>query len=79
MKRVEMLLWAAILAAPIEGSAAALAQPPSRPAHVVPMEPDQLTLYPYGRPERRHQAYSYTQNPFNQPTPIYNTFMGAHY
>ncbi len=48
-------------------------------SHLKPMHPHQLTLYPHGRPQRRHSAYSYTRHPFSQPTPIHNTFMGSRY
>jgi hypothetical protein len=48
-------------------------------SHIVPMRHDQLTLYPHGRPARRQPAYSFTHHRFDQPTPIHNTFMGAHY
>jgi hypothetical protein len=54
-------------------------KPKTAQSHIVPMRRDQLTLYPHGRPARRQPAYSYTRHRFDQPTPIHNTFMGAHY
>jgi hypothetical protein len=54
-------------------------KPKSAQGHKVPLRHDQLTLYPHGRPARRQPAYSYTRHRFDQPTPIHNTFMGAHY
>jgi hypothetical protein len=54
-------------------------KPKTAQGHIVPMRHDQLTLYPHGRPARRQPAYSYTRHRFDQPTPIHNTFMGAHY
>jgi hypothetical protein len=84
MKRFAMLMSVAALAAPLLVSAPTEAQtaaqsggkPKSSASHKVPMHPHQLTLYPHGKPERRHPAYSYTRHPFNQPSPIHNTFMG---
>ena len=54
-------------------------KPKTVQGHIVQMRHDQLTLYPHGRPARRQPAYSYTRHRFDQPTPIHNTFMGAHY
>jgi hypothetical protein len=88
MKRIAMLMSVAALAAPLLVSAPTEAQtaaqsgvkPKGSPSHIVPMHPHQLTLYPHGKPERRHPAYSYTRHPFHQPSPIHNTFMGPrHY
>jgi hypothetical protein len=87
MKRFAMLMSVAALAAPLCVSAPTEAQTAaqsgvkskSSASHIVPMHPHQLTLYPHGKPERRHPAYSYTRHPFNQPNPIHNTFMGPRY
>ena len=87
MKRFAMLMSVAALAAPLLVSAPTEAQttaqsgvkPKSSASHIVPMHPHQLTLYPHGKPKRRHPAYSYTRHPFNQPSPIHNTFMGPRY
>jgi hypothetical protein len=87
MKRIEMLLTVAALAAcfglafPADAQTAAQSGvKPKRPAsHIVPMHPDTLTLYPRGRPKPRHSAHSFTRHRFDQPTPIHNTFMGARY
>ena len=69
------------VAAPAEAQTAAQsgAKPKSSPSHIVPMHPHQLTLYPHGRPQRRHSAYSFTRHRFDQPSPIHNTFMGPRY
>ncbi len=75
-------IWALLLATlPAEAQTATPsgAKPKSSASHIVPMHPHQLTLYPHGRPERRHPAHSYTRHPFNQPTPIHNTFMAPRY
>jgi hypothetical protein len=87
MKRFAMLTRVAALTAPLLVSAPTEAQtaaqsgvkPKGSATHRVPMHPHQLTLYPHGKPERRHPAYSYTRHPFNQPSPIHNTFMGSRY
>jgi len=87
MKRIALLLGAAALAGSLDLSFPAEAQtaaqsggkPKSAANHKVPMHPDTLTLYPHGRPKPRHPAHSYTRHPFNQPTPIHNTFMGPRY
>ena len=87
MKRFAMLMSVAALAAPLLVSAPTEAQtaaqsgvkPKSSASHKVPMHPHQLTLHPHGKPARRHPAYSYTRHPFNQPSPIHNTFMGPRY
>jgi hypothetical protein len=87
MKRIAMLVSIAALAAPLHLSSPAVAQsasqsgvkPKSWATHKVPMHPNTLTLYPHGRPKPRHSAHSYTRHPFNQPTPIHNTFMGPQY
>jgi hypothetical protein len=54
-------------------------KPKSSANAIKPMHPHQLTLYPHGRPERRHPAYSYTRHRFNQPSPIHNTFAAPRY
>jgi hypothetical protein len=87
MTRIAMLLAVAVLAAPFNLSSPAEAQtapqsgakPKSATSHIVPMHPHQLTLYPHGRPQRRHSAYSFNRHHFDQPTPIHNTFMGPRY
>ena len=85
MKRFAMRMSVAALAAlfvstPTEAQIAAQSGvPKSLASHKVLMHPHQLTLYPHGKPERRHPAYSYTRHPFNQPSPIHNTFMGSRY
>ncbi len=87
MKRIAMLLCVAALAASSQVLSPAEAQTQSHSgaksknaaSRTVPMEPDTLTLYPYGRPTRPQPAYSFTPNRFNQPSPINNTFMGARY
>jgi hypothetical protein len=87
MKRIAILLCVAALAAPFDLSSPAAAQAASQSGvkakssatHKVPMHPDTLTHYPHGRPRPRHSAHSYTRHPFNQPTPIHNTFMGPRY
>ena len=87
MKGIAVLLTVAALAGslglslPAEAQAAAQSdvKPKSSASHKVPMHPDTLTLYPHGRPKPRHPAHSYTRRPFNQPTPIHNTFMGPRY
>ncbi len=87
MKRTAKLLCVAAIWAPLFASLPADAQtaspsgvkPKTSASHIVPMHPHQLTLYPHGRPERRHPAHSYTRHPFNQPTPIHNTFMAPRY
>jgi hypothetical protein len=85
MKRTAILLAvasmmacsASLVPAAAQTASRAAVKPKSAQGHIVPMRPDQLTLYPHGRPERRHPAYSYTPHRFDQPTPIHNTFMGA--
>jgi hypothetical protein len=83
MKRIAMVLTVAVLAAsfglsfPAEAQTATGVKPKSSTSHKVPMHPHQLTLYPHGRPERRHPAHSYTRHPFNQPSPIHNTSAGV--
>ena len=87
MKRVAMLMSVIALAAPLLAPASAEAQtgpqssvkPKSSASHKAPMHPHQLTLYPHGKPERRHPAYSYTRHPSNHATPIHNTFMAPRY
>ena len=87
MKRFATLMGVAALAASLLVSAPTEAQTAAQPgvkpkgsvSHKVPMHPHQLTLYPRGKPERRHPTYSYTRHPFNQPSPIHNTFMGPRY
>ncbi len=87
MKRIAVLLSAAVLAGsfdlpfPAEAQTAAQSavKPKSSVSHKAPMHPDTLTLYPHGRPKPHHPAHSYTRHPFNQPTPIHNTFMGPRY
>jgi hypothetical protein len=87
MKPSAILLAAVLLMACVASSFPAAAQkkpqasvkPKSAQSHIVPMRHDQLTLHPHGRPARRQPAYSYTRHRFDQPTPIHNTFMGAHY
>jgi hypothetical protein len=87
MTRIAMLLTVAVLAAPLGLAAPAEAQtaaqsgakPKSSPSHIQPMHPHQLTLYPHGRPQRRHSDYSFTRHRFDQPSPIHNTFMGPRY
>lgn len=82
-----MPLSVAALSALLLSAAASQAQnapqssvkPKSSASHKVPMHPHQLTLYPHGRPERRHPAHSYTRHPFNQPTPTHNTFVAPRY
>ena len=75
-------VWALVfpsLPAGAQTAAQSGVKPKSSASHKVPMHPHQLTLYPHGRPERRHPAHSYTRHPFNQPTPIHNTFMAPRY
>jgi hypothetical protein len=87
MKRFAVLMSVASLAAPLLVSVPTEAQtgaqsgvkPRGSTSHIVPMHPHQLTLYPHGKPKPRHPAYSYTRHPFNQPSPIHNTFMGPRY
>jgi hypothetical protein len=87
MKLFAMMITVASVAAALLVSAPTQAQtiahsgvkPKSPASHIVPMHPHQLTLYPHGKPKRRHPAYSYTRHPFNQPSPIHNTFMGPRY
>jgi hypothetical protein len=87
MKRAAILLtgvvWMACFASGFPAAAQTASRTPVKPksaqGHIVPMRHDQLTLYPHGRPKRRQPAYSYTRHRFDQPTPIHNTFMGAHY
>jgi len=87
MKPSAILLAVAAFTACLASSFPAAAQkkplasvkPKNAQSHIVPMRHDQLTLYPHGRPKRREPAYSYTRHRFDQPTPIHNTFMGAHY
>jgi hypothetical protein len=87
MKRIAMLMSVTTLAAPLlvsppteaQTAAQSNAKSKSSAAHKVPMHPDTLTLYPHGRPERHRSPHSYTRHPFNQPTPIHNTFMGPRY
>jgi hypothetical protein len=87
MKRFVMLMSIAALAAPLLVSPPAEAQtaaqsgakPKISASHKVPMHPHQLTLYPHGKPQRRHPAYSYSRHRFDQPTAIHNTFMGPRY
>jgi hypothetical protein len=86
MKRIAILLTAAVLMAffawiPADGQTASPrpVKPKSAQGHIVPMRHDQLTLYPHGRPTRRHSAYSFTPHRFNHPTPIQGTFMGTRY
>lgn len=85
MKRIPPLLTLVALMAccapvfPADGKTVSHAKvkPKSAQGHQVPMRHDQLTLYPHGRPPRRHSAYGYTRHRFDQPTPIHNTFMGV--
>jgi len=87
MKRFAMLMSIAALAAPLLAPAPTEAQtaaqsavkPNNSTSHKAPMHPHQLTLYPHGKPERRHSAYSFTRHRFNQPSPIHNTFVGPRY
>ena len=71
--------WSALTFASLPAEAQTATQsavkPKSSASSIVPMHPHQLTLYPHGRPARRHPAHSFTHHPFNQPTPIHNTFM----
>jgi len=62
-----------------QATSGASVKPKSAQSHIVPMRRDQLTLHPHGRPVRRQPAHSFTRHRFDQPTPIHNTFMGAHY
>ena len=87
MKRIAMLMSVTTLAAPLlmslpteaQTAAQSNAKPKSSAVHRVPMHPHTLTLYPHGRPKRHQSPHSYTRHPFNQPTPIHNTFMGPRY
>ena len=87
MKRIAILLPAvalmALFAPWFPAAAQTVSRTPAKPksaqGHIVPMRHDQLTLYPHGRPARRHPAYSYTPHRFDQPTPIRGTFMGTQY
>ena len=84
MKRMPTLLTVVALIACFAPGFAAAAQtvshtsvkPKSAQGHKVPMRHDQLTLYPHGRPARHQSPYGYTRHRFDQPSPIYNTFMG---
>jgi hypothetical protein len=73
---VAALAASLLVSAPAE---AQIVKPKSSASHKAPMHPHQLTLYPHGKPERRRSAHSYTPHPFNQPSPIHNTFMGPRY
>jgi hypothetical protein len=86
MKRSAMLLCVALAAssqlpwsAEAQTKSRSGAKPRNAASHIVPMAPDTLTLYPYGRPTRPQAVYSFTPNRFDQPSPINNTFMGARY
>ena len=81
LTRVAAFAASLLVSAPTEAQTAAQSgvKPKSSASHKVPMHPHQLTLSPHGKPERRHAAHGYTRHPFNQPSPIHNTFMGPRY
>ena len=85
MKRIVALLAVVALTACLAPGFAAAAQtvshtsvkPKSAQGHKTPMRHDQLSLYPHGRPARRHSSYGYTRHRFDHASPIHNTFMGV--
>ena len=74
---------AAYLLGPVQAEAQTAAgsgaRPKSSTSRTTPMHPHQLTLWPHGKPQRRHPAYGSNRRPFNQPTPVHNTFMAPGY
>jgi hypothetical protein len=74
---VLMACCASVLAAAAQTAGHTSATPKSAQGRKAPLRHDQLTLYPHGKPARRHAAYDYARHRYDHPTPIHNTFMGV--